>query len=218
MRRFLDMYHSTQNRGKAVHLLLTRYGSCRSAANKAAVSWVQDAVVAGFSQFNLFKEPGKREDDAAAHQDQHHYVVLQKSSEKLNLKETTTSPRNSACKGLKLPSTKRPSVSSRSDFEGKSKLKESASLVDELLRVSSQWFLKYLESSLKKGSFLVKKEEANGKESLLVHLKAVNRCLDDLILNRTETRERVEDVRKKLQRFLLEHIEESGIGRNSVTK
>ncbi|CAA7041834.1 unnamed protein product [Microthlaspi erraticum] len=214
VRRFLDMYHSTQNTGKAVHMLLTsnrNNGSCRSAANKNAVSWVQDAVVAGFSQFNLFKDPGKQEEDyAAAHQDQHHYIVLQNSSERLNLKERT-SPRALACKGFKKLPSKRHSVSGRSSLERKSKLRESASLADELLRVSSQWFLKYLESSLKKRSFLVKKEDANGKESLLFHLKAVNRWLDDLILNRTETSERVEDLRKKLQRFLLEHIE-SAIG------
>ncbi|WZZ09634.1 hypothetical protein YC2023_095555 [Brassica napus] len=39
-------------------------------AKKNAVAWVQDAVVAGFSQFNLFKEPGKQE-DTTAHQDHH---------------------------------------------------------------------------------------------------------------------------------------------------
>lgn len=53
----------------------------------------------------------------------------------------------------------------------------------------------------------MKKVETNGKESLLVHLKAVNRWLDDLILNKTETSGKIKDLRKKLQRFLLEHIE-----------
>lgn len=210
MRRFLDIYHSTQNTGKAVYLLLTHSGSCRSSAKKNAAVWVQDAVVTGFSQFNLFKEPEKQ-DDAASPQDHHHYIVIQNSSEKLSPKETTTSPRNQAYKGLKLPSTKHRSVSERSNLEGKNRLKESLSLAEELLRVSSQWFLKYLENSLKKGSFLVKKEEANGKELLIGHLKAVNCWLDDLISNRGEVSEKVEDLRKKLQRFLLRHIE-SAIG------
>ncbi|KAF3555352.1 hypothetical protein F2Q69_00011545 [Brassica cretica] len=204
--RFLDIYHSTQNTCKVLLLLLTHNGSCsRSAATKNAAAWVQDAVVTGFSQFNLFKEPEKQ-DDAAFPQDHHHYIVIQSSSEKLNPKETT-SPRNQAYKGVKLPSTKHPSVSERSNLEGKKRLKESLSLAEELLRVSSQWFLKYLENSLKKGSFLVKKEEANGKESLIGHLKAVNCWLDDLISNRGEVSEKVEDLRKKLQRFLLRHIE-----------
>ncbi|KFK31170.1 hypothetical protein AALP_AA6G078100 [Arabis alpina] len=174
----------------------------RSVANKNAASWVQAAVVTGFSQFDLFKE------DDAAQQDHQHYIVLQNSSEKLNPKETT-GPRKLSYNGLKPPSSmKHCSVSNRSRLESKSKLKDSATLADELIRVSSQWFLKYLESSLNKGFFFsVKKEEANGKESLLVHLKALNRWLDDLILNRTETSEKVEDLRKKLQRFLLEHIE-----------
>ncbi|CAH2059868.1 unnamed protein product, partial [Thlaspi arvense] len=209
VRQFLDIYHSIQNTGKSVHLLLTRNrnnGSCRSTSHRNASSWVQDAVVTGFSQFNLFKEPGKQEDDAAAHQDNHHYVVLQNSSEKLNHKETT-SLRNQAHKGVGLNSTKHGSVLDKSNLEGKNRLKESASLADELLQVSSQWFLKYLENSLKKGSFSVKKEELNGKESLLVHLKAVNRWLDDLISSKTETNEKAEDLRKKLQRFLLKHIE-----------
>ncbi|XP_024004219.1 uncharacterized protein LOC18028071 [Eutrema salsugineum] len=209
VRQFLDIYHSIQNTGKAIHLLLTHNGnngSCRSTANKNATSWVQDAVVTGFSEFNLFKEPGKQEDDAA-HKNHHHYIVPQKSSEKLNLKETT-SPRNQAYKGMRPYSAKHRSVLDRSNLEGKNRLKESASLADELLRVSSQWFLKYLENSLKKGSLSVKKEEAIGKESLLVHLKAVTRWLDGLISNKTETNsEKVKDLREKLQRFLLEHIE-----------
>ncbi|CAH8380865.1 unnamed protein product [Eruca vesicaria subsp. sativa] len=210
VRRFLDIYHSTQNTCKALHLLLTHNGSCRSAAKKNAAAWVQDAVMTGFSQFNLFKEPGKLE-DAASPQDHHHYIVIQSSSEKLSPKDNTTSPRNQAYKGAKLTSEKHRSVSERSNIKGKNRLKESLSLADELLRVSSQWFLKYLESSLKKGSFLVKKEEANGKESLLVHLKAVNCWLDDVIENRGEASEKVEELRKKLQRFLLKHIE-SAIG------
>ncbi|KAF8045343.1 hypothetical protein N665_5147s0001 [Sinapis alba] len=206
--RFLDIYHSTQNTGKALCLLLTHNGSCRSAA---AAAWVQDAVVTGFPQFNLFKEPGKQE-YTTAHQDHHHYIVIQNSSAKLNPKETTTtSPRNQAYKGVKLPSTRHRSVSERCSLEGKNRLKESLSLADELLRVSSQWFFKYLENSLKKGSFFVNKEEANGKESLLVQLKAVNCWLDDLIKNSSEASEKVEDLRKKLQWFLLKHIE-SAIG------
>ncbi|CAE6024317.1 unnamed protein product [Arabidopsis arenosa] len=202
--RFLDIYHSTQNTCKAVHRLLTQNrnnGSRRLVVNKNAASWVQTAVVTNFSQFNLFKEPGKKEDAA-----DHHYIVIQKSSEKLNPKETTSS-RTPSHKGAKPPATKHRSVLDRGSFEGKSSLNESVSLADELVHVSSQWFLKYLENSVNKGSFLVKKEETNGKESLLVHLKAVNHWLDDLILNRMETNEKVEDIRKKLQRFLLEHIE-----------
>lgn len=205
MRRFLDIYQSTQNSGKAVQLLLTHTrnnGSCRSAANKNAASWVQAAVVTEFSQFDLFTEPGKQE-DAAAQQDHHHYIVLQKSSEKLNPMETT-GPRKPSYNGVKPPPS-HGSVSDKSNLEGNSRLKESAILADELVRVSSQWFLKYLESSLNKGFFT--KEEGNGKESLLVHLKEVNRWLDDLIFSRTGTSEKVEDLRKKLQRFLLGHIE-----------
>ncbi|EOA28337.1 hypothetical protein CARUB_v10024538mg [Capsella rubella] len=202
VRRFMELYHSTQNTGKAVHLLLTQNrnnNSCK--ANKNAASWVQAAVVTGFSQFNLCKESGKQEDAA-----DHHYIVIQNSSGKLNPKEKI-SPRNTDYKCVKPPATKHRSVSDRSSLEGKNRLKESASLADELVRVSSKWFLKYLENSLNKGSFSVKKEETNGKDCLLVHLKAVNQWLDDMIINRTETSEKVEELRKNLQRFLLEHID-----------
>ncbi|CAN6979455.1 unnamed protein product, partial [Brassica rapa subsp. trilocularis] len=110
--------------------------------------------------------------------------------------------------GVKQPSTKHSSVSEISNSEGKkNRLKESLSSAEELLRVSSQWFFKYLENSLKKGSFFVKKEKANGKESILVSLKAVNCWLDDLIKNRCEASEKVEELRKKLHQFLLKHIE-----------
>ncbi|CAF1711561.1 unnamed protein product [Brassica oleracea var. botrytis] len=175
-------------------------------AKKNAVAWVQDAVVTGFSQFNLFKEPGKQE-DTTAHQDHHHYIVIHNTSEKLNPKENTTSARNQAYKGVKQASKKHSSVSEISNFEGKNRLKESLSLAEELLRVSSPWFFKYLENSLKKGSFFVKKEEANGKESILISLKAVNCWLHDLIKNRCEASEKVEELRKKLHQFLLKRIE-----------
>jgi len=64
-----------------------------------------------------------------------------------------------------------------------------------------------LENSLKKGSFFVKKEEANGKESILISFKAVNCWLHDLIKNRCEASEKVEELRKKLHQFLLKRIE-----------
>ena len=57
----------------------------------------------------------------------------------------------------------------------------------------------------------MKKEEANGKESILISLKAVNCWLDDLIKNRCEASEKVEELRKKLHQFLFKHIE-SAIG------
>ncbi|KAG7638152.1 hypothetical protein ISN45_At02g026240 [Arabidopsis thaliana x Arabidopsis arenosa] len=112
--RFLDIYHNTQNTCKAVHRLLTQNrnnGSCRLVVNKNATSWVQAAVVTGFSHFNLFKEPGKKGDAA-----DHHYIVMQNSSEKLNPKETTSS-RTPSYKGAKPPATKHCSVSDRSSLE-----------------------------------------------------------------------------------------------------
>ncbi|CAN7018823.1 unnamed protein product, partial [Brassica rapa subsp. trilocularis] len=141
----------------------TRKQAC-SRSKKNAVAWVQDAVVAGFSQFNLFKEPGKQE-DTTAHQDHHYLKVGENKVEKLNPKENTTSPRNQAYKGVKQPSTKHSSVSEISNFEGKNRLKESLSLAEKLSysEFQANGSFKYLENSLKKGSFFVKKEEANGK-------------------------------------------------------
>ncbi|KAH0915390.1 hypothetical protein HID58_029836 [Brassica napus] len=150
---------------------------------------VQDTIVLATTlEFDAF-EVGAKKNAVAWVQDA-----------KLNPKENTTSPRNQAYKGVKQPSTKHSSVSEIS----KNRLKESLSLAEKLSysEFQANGSFKYLENSLKKGSFFVKKEEANGK-----YLKAVNCWLDDLIKNRCEASEKVKELRKKLHQFLLKHIE-----------
>ncbi|XP_010557046.1 PREDICTED: uncharacterized protein LOC104826177 [Tarenaya hassleriana] len=219
--RFLDLYHIMQDIAAAAHPLLNNssspgsisskhsgsrdnhIGFCTSTGKKNAASWVQAAVSSDLSRFSLFKEA------AAAGEDHHHgYILVENSSGKRNPEDFTRgskkSPRNPAKKSVGSPPMKGCPAGNRR--------KASTALAEELLLVSRQWFLKYLEDSLNRGFFLMNKEDANGNgnASLLIQLKKANQWLDDLIVNRMEdTGKKIEDLREKLQRFLLDRVEAS---------
>ncbi|KAG5392179.1 hypothetical protein IGI04_022142 [Brassica rapa subsp. trilocularis] len=115
-------------------------------AKKNAVAWVQDAVVAGFSQFNLFKEPGKQE-DTTAHQDHHCKNRLKESlslAEKLSYSEFQANGsfkylENSLKKGLK-------AVNCWLDDLIKNRC-EASEKVKELRKKLHQFLLKHIESA-----------------------------------------------------------------------
>lgn len=62
--------------------------------------------------------------------------------------------------------------------------------------------MNYLEVSLNKGFKLTKGEESGVAICLLGQLKRVNQWLDDSVIGD----EKVENLRKKLYTFLLEHV------------
>lgn len=88
-------------------------------------------------------------------------------------------------------------------------LKEAAILEENLLLVSHQWLLKYLEASLNKAFGL-----SGGRSEiacLLKQLKRVNKWLDDLVGGGTEADARIDEMRKKPYKFLLEHVDSAVI-------
>ncbi|KAJ7949073.1 DUF936 domain-containing protein [Quillaja saponaria] len=94
----------------------------------------------------------------------------------------------------------------KEEFPKGSRLQETASLADKLFLVSREWFLKYLEDSLRVGFGLRNEEGKTQISRLLGQLKRVNLWLENLVGSGDMVDDRVENLRKMLYGFLLEHV------------
>lgn len=193
---------------------------CKASASKNATSWVKAAVETNLSKFNLFRIQEKGE---VLNGEKCHFVVLENAPAELNSESCSPkfkqSPRNhgssladsysksAPSSSKQFLSTARKSSSERDECLKGSRLKEAASLAQKLLLVSREWFLKYLEGSLKIGFGVKRVGRGSEMVCLLGQLKRVNQWLDNLVMDRTGEDERIEDLRKKLYRFLLEHVD-----------
>ncbi|KAF7824462.1 serine-rich adhesin for platelets-like protein [Senna tora] len=218
--RFLDLHLNLQTSTSLFDSLLTETKPsedvCRVPTNKNAITWVQAAVETNLSKFNLFRTQPKSE---ALNGEKCHYVVMEKDApEETNTeKPSVPNKQNRATQVIKrVPSSKRQLLvaknnkdSEKADQPRESGLKEAASLAEKLLAASREWFLKYLEDSLDSGFGVIRSDE-EGKSSemacLLGHLKKVNHWLDDLVGGGEKVDCRVENLRKRLYGFLLEHV------------
>ena len=235
--QFLDLHLSMQRAGKVVNSLLNIMLSeaksngycslqhslpdgCKSLTNKNAASWVQAAVGTNLSKLNLFRMQEKSE---LQNGEKCHYVIIEKNPKELNSENSSpqdkqshrnhgSSLTDSNAKRMPTPShhylssTKKTNTV-RDEWSKGSRLKEAASLAEKLLLVSSEWFLKYLEDSLNVGFELSTEKERSEIPYLLRQLKRVNQWLDDLVGGGVEVDERIDDLRKKLYGFLLEHVD-----------
>ncbi|KAL0379956.1 UNVERIFIED_CONTAM: hypothetical protein Sangu_0059900 [Sesamum angustifolium] len=82
-----------------------------------------------------------------------------------------------------------------------------ADLAQKLLFSSRAWFLDYLEDSLDNGFRLKSKEDTSQITALLGQLKMVNQWLDEAFQEDGRADERIERLKKKLYRFLLNHVD-----------
>ncbi|XP_075647052.1 uncharacterized protein LOC142617962 [Castanea sativa] len=239
--QFLDLHLSMQRAGKVVNSLqsitlseaksngycsLQRSlpDACKRFTDKNATSWVQAAVGTNLSKFNLFRT---QEKSSLQNGEKCYYVVIDKNPEELNSKSNSPqdkqSHRNhgsslseSSAKRLPSPSqrhTTKKTNTVREDCSKGSRLKETATLAEKLLLVSREWFLKYLEDSLNVG-FEQSREERSEIAYLLGQLKRVNQWLDDLVGGGVGVDERIDDLRKKLYGFLLEHVDSTIVSIN----
>ncbi|KAK4285587.1 hypothetical protein QN277_002267 [Acacia crassicarpa] len=183
---------------------------CKAPANKNATTWVQAALQTNLSKFNLFRNQAKVE---SLNGEKCHYVVLENSCDEMNAENTSQSkqkPNNTTVK--RVPSSKRHlQVAKNKDTEKvgqgrESRLKEAASVAERLLVASQEWFLKYLEDSLDSGFGLRSEEGRSEMTCLLGQLKKVNHWLDALVGRGDKVDCRVENLRKSLYGFLLEHV------------
>ncbi|PSS26435.1 Serine/threonine-protein kinase [Actinidia chinensis var. chinensis] len=186
--------------------------------NKNAISWVLAAVETNLSKFSLFRKEEKRE---TLNGEKCHLLVLENSPKKIELdnhspqcKRSPNNHRNSLSESrAKAPFPTRRTISVTKGRETGSEwskgrgLKDAATLSQKLLSESRAWFLNYLGDSLKNGFGLRVGEASSETASLLRQLKRVNKWLDDSVVDGVGTDERIEGLRKKLYRFLLEHVD-----------
>ena len=240
--QFLDLHLSMQRAGKVVNSLQSitfpeaksnGYYSlqhslpdtCKSFTDKNATSWVQAAVRTNLSKFNLFR---MQEKSSLQNGEKCHYVIIDKNPEELNSESNSpqdkqshrkhgSSLSESNAKQMPSPSQRHSTKKTntvREDCSKGSRLKETATLAEKLLLVSREWFLKYLEDSLSVGFEQSREEERSEIAYLLGQLKRVNQWLDDLVGGGVEVDERIDDLRKKLYGFLLEHVDSTIVSIN----
>ncbi|CAM8889060.1 unnamed protein product [Rhodiola kirilowii] len=188
-------------------------------ASNNAKAWIQAAVATEVSRFCLYSKQDKK---GTSNGEKGCHVVLEKttkeslechpfpntritSSQVSHLFNGTTKVQGVAHTLNKHLSAPRKVKSDREQWSSQSGLKDAASLAQKLIWVSRQWFLKYLETSLKKGFGIQGKEKSF--QILFGNLKKVNQWLEELVGNKHEIDERIEAVRKKLYSFLLENVD-----------
>ncbi|OIT07872.1 PREDICTED: uncharacterized protein LOC109225036 [Nicotiana attenuata] len=240
--QYLNLHENMQKAAAVVKSLVTRRtpeakGSdkfclpnpfpeiCHNFTNKNAASWIQAAIDSELSSFCLFIKEGKK---GNLDNEKSHYIILENNPK--NSEAENQSPKNKQSPKTNGPSghdsSGRRSVShskqhlpairrtktEREQWSKGSGLKESAILSEKLLASSRAWFLNFLEDSLNKGFGLNTVEGNSEIPGLLGQLKRVNQWLDDMVKLGSRVDERVEGLRKKLYRFLLDHIDSSILG------
>ncbi|CAN4126116.1 unnamed protein product [Withania somnifera] len=199
---------------------------CHNFTDKNAASWVQAGIDSDLSNFCLFtKEGGKK---GNLDDEKSHYIILEnnpkisesedhlpinKQSNKINGSSgPDSSGRRSVSKSKQhLPATRRTNIE-REEWPKESGLKGAAKLAEKLLSSSRAWFLNFLEDSLSNGFGLNTVEGNSEIAGLLGQLKRVNQWLDDMVKLGNRVDERVEGLKKKLYRFLLDHVDSSILG------
>ncbi|XP_076893136.1 uncharacterized protein LOC143545073 [Bidens hawaiensis] len=213
--QFLNFYHDLQTSTTAVNALIDSKSTdvkTKGQPNNSAL-WVQAALESNLGKFTLFTmEDNRKIQDSEAN----YHIVLENTSDKIQTENR--SPGNK-----KIPRTQEPVASrvrrvgsspvaknespERVKWSKGSGLKETAKLAEELLLVSQKWFLNYLEESLNNGFWLTNEEDSGAAVGLLGKLKRVNRWLDESVRGD----ENVENLRKNIYRFLLDHVQKAGM-------
>lgn len=196
LEQFLNFYEKLQTSASIVNALIDSKSTLGKPKGHASL-WVQAAIETNLSKFSMFT------------MEENYHIVLENSSEKKiqvenRLPENKKSPKTHEPVTSKVrrvgPVVKKERVEWSN---GSSGLKETANLSEKLLLASKKWFLNYLENSLNKGFKLTKGEDSGVAICLLGQLKRVNKWLDDSVIGD----QRVENLRKKLYAFLLEHVQ-----------
>lgn len=228
--QFLSIHMSIKKASEVISTLISIRSSdandcssqgseCFTPVSKNASLWVQAAVEADLSKFSLYKKVGE---NGIANGDKCHYVVIENNPEKIDSENCSTKIKQSLRSSSKpVPKAKnetshmshsrrRVSTTKGTDAEQEARspgsgLKHVAKLAEKLLSFSRSWFLDYLEVSLNRG-FGLRRAETSQMAVLLGQLKRVNQWLDGAFQG-DEGDERLEKLRKKLYRFLLENVD-----------
>nr|GEW13241.1 elongation factor 1-delta [Tanacetum cinerariifolium] len=209
--QFLNFYQKLETSAAVVNTLI----DSKSTVDKTKVHpsnsalWVEAALGTNLAKFTLLMMEEKTN---VQHSEGNYRVVLEKASEKVQMEnrlpENKRSPKTQESVTPRVqravPAPKKESPK-RVEWSKGSGLKDTANLAEKLLLTSRKWFFNYLEVSLNKGFGLTKEEDSGVAVSLLGQLKRVNKWLDDSVRGD----EKVENLRKKLYRFLLDHVQKA---------
>lgn len=201
--QFLQLYQRIQQAHSTLNSLLNKIPSAHK--NNNATSWIQAAIATNLSKFNLFETKDKLETQTRGRQ---LYIVVENATTKLDFEND--SPKPSPTNRKNDPSNSRTKLSHSSKREEWCKgsgLQEAAELAKELLSVSRRWFVKYLEDLLGNGFGITGGEEGAEVAHLLRQLKRVNQWMNELTESEVEIDHRMEQLRKKLYKFLLDHVD-----------
>lgn len=222
--QFLQLYQRIQQAHSTLNSLLNNMPSPNSNLhsfthnkNTNATSWIQAAIATNLSHFNLFESKDHKLETQA--QDKQLYVVIENATNKLDIENH--SPKPIPTNPISYPSnssTRLSHSSKREEWCKRNGLKDAEELAKELLSVSRRWFVKYLEDLLGNGFEKRVKKEGIEIAYLLRQLKRVNEWMNELIESKVEIDDKMEQLRKKLYKFLLDHVDiatRSCIGRDT---
>lgn len=209
--QFLNFYQKLQTSADVVNALIDSKSTVDKMKGhpRNGALWVQAALQTNLAKFTLFTIEENRK---IQHSDGNYHVVLENAPDKIQVENRLPAIKKSPkthepvtsrvrCAG---PTLKKGSPEKVNWSKG-SGLKETANLSEKLLMISRKWFLNYLENSLNKGFGLTKGEDSGVAVGLLGQLKRVNQWLDDSVSGD----EKVENLRKKLYAFLLDHVQKA---------
>ncbi|KAG6575653.1 hypothetical protein SDJN03_26292, partial [Cucurbita argyrosperma subsp. sororia] len=205
--QFLQLYERIQQAHASLNSLLNNVPSADSnlvngGHNKInATSWIQAAIATNLSNFNLFET---KDDLETQPRDRQVYIVIENTMKKLDFENHSPKPIPTNRKNdLHDSSAKR--LHAKEEWRRGNGLKEAAELAMKLLSASRRWFVKYLEDLLGNSFEVRLREEGAEIGCLLRQLKRVNEWMNELIESKVEIDHKMEQLRKKLYKFLLEH-------------
>ncbi|KAL0308818.1 UNVERIFIED_CONTAM: hypothetical protein Sradi_5824100 [Sesamum radiatum] len=173
-----------------------------------ALLWVQAAVETDLSKFSLY---AKGDEKSTPKSEKCHYIVIDETPEKTEhspLKKPVPRVKEPMSQSRKRLSTRKGTNVGQESWLPGSGLKHTASLVENLLSSSRAWFLDYLEDSLDNSFGLGSSRDNSCQIAVLLgQLKRVNQWLDGAFQVEGQADERIERLKKKLYRFLLDHVD-----------
>ncbi|KAL8028488.1 hypothetical protein ABFX02_14G163800 [Erythranthe guttata] len=199
--QFLNIHESMKKASADINTLIHSKKSDAKDSKRDASLWVQAAVETNLSKFSLYTHEEEKDEKGIKKGENFHYLVIENPPQKIETEhystKKVTAPKAKSSRSRQLLSTTKP----------KSGLRDADNLLEKLISFSRAWFLDYLEDSLNNGfGFGLRSDESSQIAVLLGQLKRVNQWMEDAFRGDC-VGDKIEKLRKKLYRFLLDHVD-----------
>ncbi|KAL3622389.1 hypothetical protein CASFOL_033800 [Castilleja foliolosa] len=209
---FLNLHESMTKAAKVISYLknveTSNPNETKDSSSQTSASlWVQAAVETDLSKFALYTKGGQNSNNNT-NPEKCHYVVLENNTtpEKIDLPQGKKKSLDFAHSKHRLSNGKVTNRAGCEKWSVGSGLRNADILLRKLVSSSRAWFLDYLENCLNNG-FGVKNRDDASKVAVLGQLKRVNRWLDEAFKGGDSVDERIQKLKKKIYRFLLDHVD-----------